>query len=249
MTSTFALAGRSVMRILRRPDIVISSVIFPVLLLLTLHAVFSAAVEAFESGEAYGQRLVPGLLVGGVMFGSIGTGVGLLSDIDSGWLARIRSMPIPDAAPLAGLVLSEAVRGLLVSGVLVGLGSLFGFRFQAGWLAAVGFFVAACLISMAFSWIGIALATRSSSPESLAAPLNAVFLIMLFLSQGMVPLEAYPGWVQPIVRVNPATAFVKLLDRLARGGALVRPALIAAAWALALTVVCGTFAIRSLKQR
>lgn len=73
--------------------------------------------------------------------------------------------------------------------------------------------------------------------------------MLLFFSRGMVPLEAYPGWAQPIVRFNPATSFVTALDNLGRGGELTGPILSAVAWAVALTAVFGFIAVRGLRAR
>ena len=64
----------------------------------------------------------------------------------------------------------------------------------------------------------------------------------------MVPLEAYPGWAQPVVRFNPATAYVTALDGLARGGELVAPVLAAVAWSAGIVAVFGFFASRAIRR-
>ncbi|MEM8705895.1 MAG: ABC transporter permease [Actinomycetota bacterium] len=249
MTATLLFAGRSVRRISRSPDVVVSTVIFPLLLLLTLHAVFSSAVESFEDGAAYGQRLVPTLVFSGVMFGAIGTSAGILTELENGWIDRLRSMPLNPLSPLAGTILGETVRAVAAVIVLAGIGYLFDFRFHAGVLPSIGFVLVAMAAAIAVGCVGAYLATTASSREALLGPLNAVFLLLLFLSRGMVPLEAYPGWVQPVVRYNPATAYVDLLDRLARGGALVGPTLVVVAWTVGFVVVFGVLAARRLGRQ
>ncbi|MEM9464857.1 MAG: ABC transporter permease [Actinomycetota bacterium] len=247
MTNVFVFAGRSARRFSRSPDTVVSTVIFPLLLLVTLHAVFSQAVEAFEDGAAYGQRLVPTLVFSGIMFGTIAIAAGVNTEVQDGWFDRIRSMPVSPAAPLAGAVIGDAVRAVIAVAVLVGVGHLFGFRFDNGVLPAVGFVAVAIVAAMTFTWMAIYFGVIAKSREALLGPLNAVFLLMLFLSRGMVPLDAYPGWAQPIVRANPATAYVTLLDRLARGGELVQPFLIAAGWTVAISGVFGSLAVRRIR--
>ncbi|MEM9747171.1 MAG: ABC transporter permease [Actinomycetota bacterium] len=244
-TANAVFVGRSIRRFLRRPDSVVFTVAFPLLLLLTMLAVFSSAVEAFEDAD-YAQRLVPGLTVSGVLFGSLGTAVGFWSDLDTGFMDRVRSLPVSPAAPLVGTVLAEAVRALMAVVALAAAGYAFGFRFEAGVGRAIGYFVAAMIGAMAFTWIGLYVATIATSQESLSPPLNAFFLVLLFFSEGLVPLDAYPGWAQPFVEANPATAFVTLLDRLARGGDLGRPILNAALWSIAIVAVFGTLAVRRL---
>lgn len=246
-TATAVFAGRAVKRSFRRPDTVVSTVAFPVLLLLTMLAVFSSAVEAFEDAD-YAQRLVPGLIVSGIIFGSIGTALGFWIDLDSGFMERVRSMPVPSLTPLLGTVLAEATRALVAVAVLVSLGYAFGFRFEAGVPAAVAFVAVAIVAAITVTWVGLFLATIAPSQEALAPPLNAFFLVLLFFSKGLVPLEAYPGWAQPLVQANPMTAYVELLDRLARGGALVAPALTALAWSVGITAVFGGLAVRRLRD-
>lgn len=249
MTVFSAFVGRGVKRFTRRADVIVSTVIFPLLLLLTLHAVFSQSVESFEGGEAYGQRLVPTLVVSGILFGSMGTATGVFFELRDGWMDRLRSMPINPWAPLAGTVVAEAFRALLAVVTIVAVGYLFDFRFQNGLLSVLAFVVVAAVSAMAISWFGVWVAAGAKSQEAMLGPLNAVFLLLVFLSRGMVPLEAYPGWVQPVVRASPATAYVTLLDRLARGGALVQPFLIALGWTVALTVVFGSLAVRRIRTR
>lgn len=251
MTAQFplyaAFARRSVLRIVRSPEIVISTAIFPLLLMLTLSAVFSGAVEAFE-GEEYAQRLVPGLVVGGIIFGSLGAAISMSTDLTDGYMSRVRSMPVPAVAPLIGTVLAEGLRALLALAVLVSVGFAFGFRFEAGAIRAVAFVLVAMVAAMSMTMIGLASAIKVRDPEAVASVLNMVFLVMLFLSPSMVPIDAYPDWAEPIVRVNPATAYVELLDHLARGGDLARQFLVAGAWSAALLGVFGAIAARGIRS-
>jgi ABC transporter DrrB family efflux protein len=230
-------AGRSFRRYLRTPETMVSTIAFPLILLLTLLAVFGTSVEAFDDGR-YAQRLVPALIVSSIMFGSIGTAVGYFTDLRQGYMDRVRTMPVAPTAPLVGSVIAEVPRAFSAVVVLVAVGSVVGFRFDNGVLATIGFVALVALAAVTFVWIGLALASRASSSESLAPPLSALYLLLLFFSRGLVPLDAYPGWAQPIVRVNPATSFVTALDHLARGGNLTGPLLGCAAWSVVIVGVC-----------
>ncbi len=240
-----AFTGRSVIRFIRRPLTIMATLAFPILLLLTMLAVFSSSVEAFEDGP-YAQRLVPGLTVSAIMFGSIGTAIGVFEDLRGGYMDRVRSLPVAPSGPLVGTVAAEVVRAVVAVVVLVALGYLFGFRFETGVGPTIGYALVAAMCAVSVAWIGMAMATSATTQEGLGPPLNALFLVLLFFSQGLVPLEAYPGWAQPLVRVNPATAYVVSLDHLARGGELVRPISYAMAWSLGMTLVFGAIAIRRL---
>ncbi|MEM8925708.1 MAG: ABC transporter permease [Actinomycetota bacterium] len=250
ITGTMVFAGRATRRYLRSPESIISTIGFPVLLLLTLLAVFGTAVEAFEVGDGpYAQRLVPTLVVSGLLFGSVNTAVGFFTDLQDGFMDRVRTLPVPSIAPLAGAVVSEVARAMTAVLVLVAVGYAFGFRFDNGVGPTIGFVAVAALAAVSVVWIGLALATVASSQEALSPPLSALFLLLLFFSQGMVPLDAYPDWATPIVRFNPATSFVVALDRLARGGELVGPILGSLGWAVGLMAVFGTIATRAVRRK
>lgn len=247
MQASAAFCGRAVLRLIRMPEVIIQTVIFPVILLTTNLAVFSAAVELYDDSGPYAQRLVPGLVVAGVMFGSTGSAMGLFGDIKSGFMQRIRALSTPLAAPIVGIALAEALRGLLATAALTAAGYLAGFRFHGGVGHFVGFVVVAAVSALAFPWIGLWLATKARSVESFLAPLSAFFLVLLFMSQSVVPLSAYPEFVQPFVRWNPGSAFVVALDSLARGQDATSEIVLAAVWSVVMIGVFGALAVRGLR--
>ena len=64
-----------------------------------------------------------------VIFASIGTGVGLNTDITKGIFDRFRSMPIARSAPLTGTIVGDFFRYIAsLSVVLFAYGALLGFR-------------------------------------------------------------------------------------------------------------------------
>jgi ABC transporter DrrB family efflux protein len=249
-----ALTRRELLRATATPATTVQSIVFPALLLLVLLAVFGSAVEDF-SGEPYVQRITPALIISGAAFGSLGAVSGLFADRRSGFFDRLRVAPLGTGADHRGLsavVLarsaSEHVRVAITAVAIVGVGSAVGFRFEAGLLNALAFFVCAVVFGACFGWIGFALAVRGSSMETVEPPVSALFLVLLFLSHGMVPLEAFPGWVQPFVQVAPSSLMMQTLQRLSGGGPVLAPLLGATAWTVAITVVFGRLAVTGLSR-
>lgn len=250
--ATRALTRRELLRAVATPATTVQSIVFPALLLLVLLAVFGAAVNDF-SGEPYVQRITPALVISGAAFGSLGAVSGLFSDRRSGFFDRVRVAPLGEGADHRGLsavvlarAASEHVRVAVTAVAIVAVGAVVGFRFEAGWSNAVAFFVCAVVFGSCFGWIGFALAVRGSSMEAVVPPVSALFLVLLFLSHGMVPLEAFPGWVQPIVRVAPSSVMIQTLQRLSSGGSILGPAVGALAWTTAISVVFGRLAFTVL---
>lgn len=236
IAATRALARREVTRSLRTPAVLIQSVVFPSILLMVLLAVFGTAVGEV-TGLDYVQRVGPALIISGAAFGSVGVALGLYVDRTTGFLARLRTLPIAPVAPAAARSVAEHLRVLVLTALLLAVASAFGFRFTNGVVPAFAFVVVAVVCGGSFCWIGMALAARAASQESIVPPVSALFLAGLFLSHGMVPIDAFPGWVQPIVEIAPASVMVLALQRLANGGALVAPIAGALAWTAMITSI------------
>lgn len=227
---------------------VIQTVIFPVVLLATNLAVFSTSVEMYDQSGPYAQRLVPGLVIAGIMFGSTGSAMSLFGDIKSGLMQRIRTLSTPLAAPVIGIACGEALRGVVATCALTAAGYVAGFRFHGSLWHSVGFLGLAALSALAFPWIGLWLATKARTVESFLPPLTGLFLVLLFMSQAVVPLSAYPEFIQPFVEWNPGSAFVVALDGLARGHSEGREIALACAWSVAMIACFGYLAVRGLRN-
>ncbi|MFN3216863.1 MAG: ABC transporter permease [Acidimicrobiales bacterium] len=252
--ATRTLARRDLLRARATPATTVQSVVFPAVLLMVLLAVFGSAVEAVD-GQSYVQRITPALVISGAAFGSLGAVGGLFEDRRSGFFDRLRLAPVGGGDGTRGFTAlllarsaSEHVRVLVTAICLVALGFAFGFRFEAGVGRALAFFVVATVCGACFGWIGFALATRGSSMEAVVPPVSALFLILLFLSHGMVPVEAFPGWVQPVVEASPSSLMMLMLQRLSGGGEILWPLAGALAWTLAITAVFGWLSLRGLTR-
>lgn len=244
---TWLQAGRGMRRSLRMPPVVIQTVLFPILLLLVLAAVFGDLVSE-ATGRDYAVAMVPLMVLTGAMFGGVGTGAGLVQERMDGLLDRFRAMPTHRASLLAGRVVAEVGRVLVATVVLVAVGYPLGFRFQAGVLAAAGFLLVVAGMAVAFTWVILAVAIRAGSPEQVIT-LSPAFLLLMFLNSGFVPVTAYPDLVQPLVRVNPLSSAVEALVGLSYGGPVLVAVLQTAAWVAGLSAVLGFLAIRGYRRR
>ncbi len=101
------------------------------------------------------------------------------------------------------------------------------------WLAALGLLV---LFTLALTWIAVGMGLISPNAE--AASNNALPLIFLpLISSTFVPIDAMPGWFQPIAEYQPFTPAIETLRGLLLGTAIGHNGWLALAWCLALTVL------------
>lgn len=236
LVSVTAITGRNLRRLVRVPTLLVFATVQPVLFVLLFTYAFGGAVHV--PGVAhYIDYLLPGIFVLAIGFGASQTGVAIAEDLSTGMIDRFRSLPITSGAVLAGRVAADALRNLLVVGLMIGAGSAIGFRFHAGPAAALAAVALAVAAGLAFSWLNLLLGLAVRDPES--AGLAGLFpvIILFFTSSALVPVATMPGWLQAFARANPITVITGALRALCLGGPTARPALEAAAWLTGLLAV------------
>ncbi|MGW3492659.1 ABC transporter permease [Streptomyces sp. NPDC001020] len=227
--SSFSLAVRDSSTMLRRnllharryPSMTLNLLLTPIMLLLLFVYVFGDVMSSGMGGgadrSAYIAYIVPGILlmtIGGTL---VGTAVSVSNDMTEGITARFRTMAIHRGSMLFGHVVGSVLQAL-ISVVLVGAVAVaMGFRSTDAtaveWLAAFGLLA---LFALAFTWIAVGMGM--SSPNAEAAGNNAMPLILLpLISSAFVPVDAMPGWFQPIAQYQPFTPAIETLRGLLLG--------------------------------
>ncbi|GLV73816.1 ABC transporter permease [Streptomyces hygroscopicus] len=247
--SSLSLAVRDSATMLRRnllharryPSMTLNLLLTPIMLLLLFVYVFGDVMSAGIGGgadrSAYLAYVVPGILlmtIGGTV---VGTAVSVSNDMTEGIIARFRTMAIHRGSVLIGHVVGSVLQSIL-SVVLVGAVAVaVGFRSTDAtvleWLAAFGLLV---LFAMALTWIAVGMGLISPNAE--AAGNNALPMILLpLLSSAFVPVDAMPGWFQPIAEYQPFTPAIETLRGLLLGSEIGDNGWIAIVWCLGLTVL------------
>ncbi|MEV5013973.1 ABC transporter permease [Streptomyces sp. NPDC053780] len=257
--STLALTLRDSSTMLRRnllharryPSLTLNLLLTPVMLLLLFVYIFGDVMSAGMGGgdrDAYVAYLVPGLILMTIGSTTVGTAVSVSNDMTEGIIARFRTMAIHRGSVLVGHVVGSVLQSIL-SVVFVGLVALaIGFRSTDAtaleWLAAFGLITA---FSAALTWIAVGMGLISPNAE--AASNNALPLIFLpLISSTFVPIDAMPGWFQPIAEYQPFTPAIETLRGLLLGTEIGHNGWLALVWCVALTVL-GYFWSKSVFDR
>jgi len=241
--ATVLFAVRTLRRFAGSPQQVIATLAFPLLLMFLLLAAFGELVGDSIDGD-YVDRAAPLIVAYTAAFGATSTAQGLYADAHRGFLARVRSMPLSPWALLSGRLLGDAIRSLAVAVVIIAAAHLAGFRFEQGPAATVGFFALAVGFGTLFAWPAMLIGLSASSEEAASSFLNAPLTLLLFLSSGFVPLEAFPGFLQPVVAANPLSCAVNAFVGLSSGGPIAVPVAQTAAWIVAVTALTAPLAVR-----
>ncbi|MCX4807362.1 ABC transporter permease [Streptomyces sp. NBC_01214] len=237
------IAGRVIRQFVRNRMMLIVTIAFPLLQLFMLLAAFSVLVRDTQDFD-YVRRLAP-LIVLTTAFSSIlTTAIALWSDIRSGVFNRLRAMPLDMRAYVFGRIGGDFVRIMGVAVLVTLVAHTVGFRFSQGPLAVLGFFGIVALFGMMCSALAVAVALVAQHPGIIVRYVQMPTLVLTLMSSGYVPLEAFPGWIQPAVSVNPVSLAAEALAGLSHQGALTVPVLGTAAWTLGVTAVCTVVATR-----
>ncbi len=219
MTAGYAFSDAHVMitrcvrRSLRDPEAFFTALLLPVVLMLLFVYVFGGALN---TGGAYADYVVPGLIVLCAGFGAGTTAVAVATDMSSGIVDRFRSMPIHGSSILGGHIVASLARNLLATALVIGVGLGVGWRpvaSPAAWAAAAGTIVAFIL---AMSWLAAAFGLLVGSPEA-ANSAQFVFIFIPYLSTAFVPARTLPAVLRPFAANQPFTPVVETMRGLWMG--------------------------------
>lgn len=204
VTTSAVIAKRTTLKLLRSPQTLGIAVVQSVLFLLMFRYVIGGAIAV--QGLSYVDFLVPGFVVSGLIFTAGGSAVAVAEDAASGLYDRLRSLPVPDVAVIAGRVVADAALLVLVAVVTLGVGFAVGFRpdSTSGLVAALGLLA---VFSLAFGWVFVWLGLVSGSAQA-AQGLGIIGVPFSFLSSAFVPVETMPSVLRTFANAQPLTFMV-----------------------------------------
>jgi ABC-2 type transport system permease protein len=232
LADSVTMAGRNLRMVPRSVDVMLTSLLLPVLVMLLFVYLFGGAID---TGTRYVTYVVPGVLLLCAGFGASMTAVSVATDMNGGIIDRFRSLDVAGASVLAGHVGASVVRNLGSTVLVFGVAFLIWFRPNAGpldWLAAAGILV---LFILAISWLSAAVGLLARSPEA-AGGFSFLVMFLPYPSSAFVPIETMPGWLHGFAANQPVTPVIETLRGLLLGLPVGASPLRAVAWSLAILV-------------
>ncbi len=199
-----SMTRRNLVHISREPmqlsDVTIQPVLFTVLFIY----LFGGAIPI--PGGSYTDFILAGLLALNLTTSTMGTAVGLATDLHEGMIERFRVLPMWRPAVLVGRSLADLLTSCLCALVVAVTGLAAGWRTSAGILSILGGFALVLLFAYSLSWVAACVGLNSKSPESAASFGFIVLFPLAFVSNAMVPTQHMPGWMQAVANWNPVSA-------------------------------------------
>lgn len=237
-----AVMRRHLLVLRRNPALVAVSLLGPVSLVLMFGYVFGGAIAGADIA-AYRDSLIAGALVL-----TAGTSLVIVAgdtarDLRRGMTPRTLTMPVSRLAVLLGAALVQLLASVILYAVMLGVGTLTGWRWHAGVVSALGGLGLLVLFGFALTWLGIQLGLVIRD-EQVIQQLASLILGGVLFSNAMVPVETMPGVARAIAELNPFSAVVSALRVQFGSGALpdgpwplAHPILATVGWSVLLLLV------------
>jgi ABC-2 type transport system permease protein len=215
MTQAWVLGQRALREAWRTPDALVPTLFIPLFFLAVnvgqAARIFPSTSTEFLHGQGYGAFQLPVSLLLAASFGT--AALFLVEEIEGGYFDKLRSAPIPRTAIVAGRLIAELVKGVLIASAVVVLGMIFGITIASGPLGFVLLVLLTALWGVVF--VGfmqiVAIKTRSAAATNSA---SLVFFPLLFLTPNFVPRELLTRPMEIAATLNPVTYVMEALRSL-----------------------------------
>ncbi len=203
----------------RNPFVVVGSLVQPVIFLVLFTEIFGGAVggaltQALGPDISYVTYLTPAIIIQSALVAAAGSGIGLVDDMENGMFEKVLVSPINRAAMFLGKSLSEVVRIIVQTIIILALGYVLlwfdtggevGTYIETGVPGALGIFLIAIIFAVWFTAFSNIVALVTEDQESTIIGANLLQFPLLFVSSAFLPVDILPNWVQTVATFNPIT--------------------------------------------
>jgi ABC-type polysaccharide/polyol phosphate export permease len=248
------LAGRSLRHIPRIPEKAFGAVLLPVVFVLLFAYVFGSAIHI--PGGDYHSYLVSGIFAQSMIATIPGIAVGVASDIRSGLMDRLRTLPIARSSVIAGRAIAEMAELIAGTAVVAICGLIVGWAPHGTVLETAGAFGLLWLMAFAFTWAGVFLGLVVRDPDGADGIAMTIIFPAMFLSGIFVPVAGLPAPLRQIAEINPLTSLATAVRQLFGSATgplpdvftLQHPVITSLIWAVVLMAIFVPLAIRRYQR-
>lgn len=219
MMHTFLLENRAMWmrwyaRMRRDLFSLVATLLQPVLWLVLFGSSLQNMVRGTVPGGDYLSFMTAAAFVMTVFNGGLNGGLELMFDRESGFFDRLLATPMHRVSFVTGrfsFVLAVTVaQGLLI----IATAYILGVRYATGLAGIALTLVVGGLLGAAVTTVSIILAFVLRRHGQFFSIIAIVSLPVLFLSSALAPLDAMPGWLAAVARLNPLTHAIEAIRTL-----------------------------------
>jgi ABC-2 type transport system permease protein len=217
--NTLLITGRHISASRRDPgSAYIAPTVIPLAIIAIVSQIFgiTAALPGFPTADLV-DWMMPGMVVMTGMFGGGATAIRVVRDVRSGYLDRLRLLPVTSGSVLAGAVLFDALRTIPPALAVLAVGVLLGAPVESGVVAVVVLVAVAMLWATTWNSVFLTVGLRTHSEQAVLA-LVPLFLPLWWMSSVLISDNLMPSWISQVSAVNPISMLVDGVRPLAIGG-------------------------------
>ena len=212
MNPVTAIIQRNLLNYTRNRGRMIGSIVMSMFMLVMFSFMMKSSMSGFGEPMNY---LIAGVIIMTVFQTGINNSSDILSDISDGYMKEVMVAPIARSQISIGNILSGAVVST-IQGTLTMIISLFiGFRINV--LQVLLLIVVMLVSAMTFSAVGLFLATVSRNSPSFQTISSMIMMPLTFVSGAYIPTTMMPGFLLPVVYLNPLTYVTSIFRYIALG--------------------------------
>lgn len=247
---------RNLVHIRRMPELLMDVTIQPVMFVLLFAFVFGASIDV--PGGGYREFLIPGIMAQTMVFSAFIVAIGLVNDLEKGFVDRLKALPIHRASILVGRSLSSVIHSSIGITVMALTGLAIGWRMREGFFPAVLAFGLMLLMGFAMIWVGILAGSTFRSVEGVQGVMFTTIFPLTFLANTFAPTAEMPTVLRTIAEWNPISSLTQAARELWGNGPpappdaafpLHHPVEFTIGWALLITAVMAPLSIRAFRKR
>jgi len=208
MNTVFALWKRGLKAFIRNRTGLVFSLIFPFFFVYVFGAIFKN--DFIDNPIAY---MLSGVIITTVFESSLNLASATVDDMVSGFMKEVLVSPARRIAVAMGQLLSAATVAT-VQGILILIIGLFvGIKFTT-WTTPIYILFAMICVGIAFSGVGLFLATIVRSGQTFQIVKTAITMPLTFVSGAYIPISMLPNALKYVAYINPmtyATAFFRMI--------------------------------------
>jgi ABC-2 type transport system permease protein len=245
-----ALARRSVLNAVRRPQFLAPLVLFPSLFLAVNVGGLTRTTDlpGFPQVDGFLDFQLAAAMTQSLLLGGVATGIAVALEIEGGFFDRLVTAPIPRAAIVFGRLMGAGAIAVAQVAWFLVIGLVFGASIQAGPIGVLAVVAIGILAGTGFAAIGILLALRARNASTVQGIFPLVFVV-LFISSAFFPANLLSSPADVIAAYNPLSYVAEGMREPIAYGDDVVPVLEGLAAAAGITAVAVAACLLSLRGR
>jgi len=208
MNTVLALWIRGLKAFIRNRTGLIFSLAFPFFFVYVFGAIFKN--DFIENPIAY---MLSGVIITTVFESSLNLASSTVDDMVSGFMKEVLVSPAKRIAVAMGQLLSAATVATIQGILILVIGLFIGIKFTT-WTTPIFILFAMIFVGLAFSGVGLFLATIVRSGQTFQIVKTAISMPLTFVSGAYIPISMLPDALKYVAYINPmtyATAFFRMV--------------------------------------